>query len=222
MTMSKQIGTGIAIAALLLGTLAARAADLPSPSYKAPVYVCGFSWSGFYVGINAGYGFATADWSGPPLVSIKPKGFLAGATLGYNMQTGNIVWGVEADLDLSTIKGSDSTICGTPGCETKLTWLGTGRGRIGYAFDRWLPYVTGGVAYGSLKNSGYDGSETKSKLGWTLGAGVEYALMSSWSVKAEYLYVDLGTVTCTTCFTGAPQDIKFKANIARLGVNYRF
>ena len=97
-------------------------------------------------------------------------------------------------------------------------------GRIGYAWDRWLPYITGGVAYGDVKmTAGAAGSETKSKLGWTAGAGVEYAFMGAWSAKLEYLYVDLGKVTCTAACSGTtPIDVTFTSNILRGGVNYKF
>src|SRR5471032_2481001 len=108
----------------------AVSADLPR---KAPVYYAPFSWTGFYVGLNGGYGFGKSDWTSPVTAgSAKPKGALAGLTLGYNLQTGAWVWGAEGDFDLSWIKGSDSAgtgVCVAPGCETKNTWFATGRGR---------------------------------------------------------------------------------------------
>lgn len=203
------------------------AADLPRPAYKAqPYYVAPFSWSGFYVGINGGYGWGTSDWSSAVTSgSPKPKGGLVGGTLGYNLQTGVWVWGLEADLDYSWIKGSatGTGACAGVGCETRNTYLATGRGRIGYAWDRWLPYVTGGAAYGGIKMTPNTGlTETKSRLGWTLGGGVEYAFMGAWSVKAEYLYVDLGKATCSAGTCGVDTDVKFKENIVRAGLNYRF
>jgi outer membrane immunogenic protein len=218
--LSKTIQASIAVAALLIAPLAAQAADIPSkaPSYSAPSY---FSWSGFYVGLNAGYGSGTADWPTPPPTSFKATGYLAGVTLGYNYQTGSWVWGLEGDLDYSSMKGSDTTCGAAPGCTTKLNWLGTGRARIGYAWDRWMPYLTAGAAFGGVENSGPGGSESKMKLGWTAGAGLEYAFMGAWSAKLEYLYADLGSMTCSTCFA-TTQDIKFKTSIVRAGVNYRF
>ena len=200
-------------------------ADLPR---KGPRYVAPFSWSGFYVGLNGGYGWGTSTWTNPALNdSFAVKGGLAGATLGYNLQTGAWVWGLEGDFDASWIKGSDNVaggICGgVSGCQTSNTWLATGRGRIGYAWGRWMPYLTGGAAFGNIKmtpNGGTSASQTK--LGYTFGSGVEYAFMGAWSAKLEYLYVDLGKSTCGAATCGIDTDVKFKTSIVRLGVNYRF
>ena len=221
-----------ACAGLLAAAVASPsfAADLPRPAYKNPVYVAPFSWSGFYVGLNAGYGWASSTWTSPVTSGDpKPKGFLVGGTLGYNLQTGVWVWGIEGDIDLSTIKGSTAGGTGlcspafAGGCETRNRWLGTARGRIGYAWDRFLPYITGGAAFGDIKMSpGGAGGETKTKVGWALGAGVEYAFMGPWSAKLEYMYVDLGTSTCSASTCGVATDVTFKANIVKLGVNYRF
>jgi len=222
--------TLLAMAGLMAAAWAAPSlgADLPRPAYKAPVYVApGFSWTGFYVGINGGYGWAKSSWSSAVTSGdVSPKGWLIGGTLGYNMQTGNFVWGLEGDVDLSTIKGSTSGgtgVCATPGCESRNRWFGTARGRIGYAFDRWLPYLTGGAAFGDVKMSPNTGlSETKTKIGWTAGAGIEWAFMTNWSTKIEYLYADLGKSTCSAASCGVDTDVTWKANIVRLGVNYRF
>ncbi|MGC1465757.1 MAG: outer membrane protein [Pseudolabrys sp.] len=198
------------------------AADLPRPAYKAPAYVAApFSWSGFYVGLNAGYGWGTSNWSagGVTTGNFDTKGWLGGGTIGYNLQTGVWVWGLEADLDYSTIKGTDGTGC----CETRNTWLGTARGRIGYSFDRWLPYITGGAAFGGVKMTPVGGtSESKTRVGWAAGAGLEYAFLGAWSAKIEYLYADLGTSSCDATTCGVATDVKFKTNIVRAGVNYRF
>ncbi len=204
------------------------AADLPRPAYKAPIFVAPlFSWSGFYLGINGGYGFGKSDWSSAVTTgSTKPKGGLAGGTVGYNLQTGVWVWGLEGDIDASWMKGSDTTgtgVCSGAGCETKSTWFGTARGRLGYAWDRWLPFLTGGAAFGNVKMSpNTGGSETKTRIGWTAGAGIEYAFLGAWSTKLEYLYADLGKSTCGAVTCGIDTDVKWKANIVRVGLNYRF
>ena len=144
------------------------AADLPRPAYKAPIYTApapAFTWSGFYVGINGGYGWGKADLSNIFATgSVSPKGALIGGTIGYNMQSGVWVWGIEGDLDYSTVKGSETnagTLCAF-GCEGKSTWIGTARGRLGYAMDRWLPYFTGGAAFGNV-TIGPTGGTTVSK-----------------------------------------------------------
>jgi outer membrane immunogenic protein len=210
-------------------TGSAFASDLPpprAPSYRPAIFSPqSFTWSGFYVGVNAGYGWGTTNWAdglGGPPANFRTTGAVAGLTLGYNIQTGSFVWGVEADIDWSGIKGTETTVCGTPGCTTKLTWVATDRLRVGYAFDHWLPYLTGGFAFAGMTNSGANASESVNKAGWTLGAGVEYAFMGAWSAKLDYLYVKFNNTTCTTCFTGDPQDISYKAQLVRAGVNYRF
>lgn len=218
------IRTGIA-AALLMAPLAAQAADLPRPSYKAPAYVApaGANWTGFYLGINGGYGFGTSDWD-DPAVSVDPSGALVGATLGYNWQTGSWVWGLEGDIDWADLKGD--TTCGAGICETKADWLGTARFRLGYAgWNNWLPYITAGGAFAGLKadNSLSGTTASKTQIGWTAGLGLEYAFRSNWSAKIEYLYADLGSFDCSTsCSLITPDNVTFKANIVRAGINYRF
>lgn len=218
------IRTAIAATALLFASLVTQAADFPGLSYKAPVYAPVYaSWSGFYVGLNAGYGFATSHWD-VPAVSASPRGALAGGTIGYNLQTGTWLWGMEGDVSFSGMKGSADCGGGAP-CETKNSWLATARGRLGYAgATNWLPYVTGGAAFGDIKasNSLLASSASKTAVGWTLGAGVEYAMWSNWSVKLEYLYVDLGKFGCGIACGAATDNVSFKANLVRAGLNYRF
>ena len=206
------------------------AADLPRPAYKAPfrnpVYVAPFSWTGLYVGINGGYGWGKTNWTFTGIGStgdFNTKGGLVGGTVGYNLQTGAYVFGIEGDFDASWIKGSNSTFCVAPGCETKNQWFSTARGRVGYAWDRFLPYLTGGAAFGSIKMTpAANPSDTKNAVGWTAGGGVEWAFMGEWSAKLEYLYTDLGKVTCGAASCGVDTDVTFKTNIVRVGVNYRF
>jgi outer membrane immunogenic protein len=224
--MTKIIRTGIAVAALLAAPIAALAADLPQPSYKAPAYSAPayVNWSGLYVCINGGYGFGKSNWTGGGVTTgdFDAKGAPAGLTLGYNLQTGIWVWGLEGDLDYSWMKGSTSNFC-TPDCETKNNWLGTARARLGYAgWSNWLPYITGGAAFGGIKASQGTASVSKTAIGWTAGLGVEYAFLGNWSTKLEYLYTDLGKVTCSAPDCAGNVDIKFKANIVKIGLNYRF
>jgi outer membrane immunogenic protein len=217
----KLIGSGLAALAFVASSLSTQAADIPRPVYKSAVrpVIAYYNWTGFYVGINGGYGFGTSNWSALA-VSPKPKGGLAGATLGYNYQVGSWVWGLEGDIDWADVSGS-AVCAGIFTCQTKNTWLATFRGRIGYAFDRWLPYFTGGGAYGNVKAviPGVT-STSKSELGWTFGGGLEYAFLGNWSAKIEYLYADLGR------FDAGPapfvNNVSFKENVVRAGINYKF
>jgi outer membrane immunogenic protein len=215
---------GVMAAAMATGALAADLPRKAAPYYSAP----GFSWTGFYLGVNGGYAWGDTSWSSTGVdTNYKVKGGLFGGTVGYNLQTGLWVWGAEGDFDFAQMTGSSNTglgVCSGTGCETRINWLATGRGRIGYAnWDRWLPYITGGAAMGAIKMTPNTGlNETKSRLGWTVGAGVEYAMLSNWSLKAEYLYVDLGKASCSVATCGVDTTVKYNTSIVRAGVNYRF
>jgi outer membrane immunogenic protein len=222
--MTRTTRTGIAAAALLLASLAAQAADIPNPGYRVPYYPAPAysNWTGFYVGLNGGYGFGKSNWD-VPASSNSPQRALGGATVGYNLQTGTWLWGMEGDFDYSGMTGTSYCAIGVA-CETRNSWLATARGRIGYTgWNNWMPYVTGGAAVGDVKatNSAL-ASASKTMVGWTLGAGVEVAMWSSWSVKLEYLYVDLGKFDCGIACGAASDNVSLNANIVRAGLNYRF
>ena len=138
---------------LALGVASASAADIQrrqAMPAKAPVYVTPvYNWTGPYVGIQGGYGWGTSDYSAPFAGSSTPKGGLVGGTLGYNWQMGQAVFGLETDLAWSGIRG-DTTCAVATTCETRNNWLGTTRARLGFAADRFMPYVTGGAAYGGV------------------------------------------------------------------------
>ena len=211
---SKLIRSGLLLAAMLVAPFAANAADLPRPSYKAPAYVAPAvpTWSGFYVGLNAGYAFGDADWVGFA-ADPSPTGFLGGATIGYNLQTGSWVWGLEADVAWANVKDNVGAR------ETEMTWFGTARGRIGYSgWSSMMPYITGGAAFAGIKNTIGAVETTSTRTGWTAGVGLEYMMWSAWSVKLEYLYADLGTAACTACGGG----VDYTTHIVRAGLNYRF
>jgi outer membrane immunogenic protein len=218
----------LALAALLGTTALAAAADLPSRGYApAPVYAAPiFTWTGFYIGLNAGYGGDKNTYSingFGNVASITSGGFIGGGQIGYNYQFAGtaFVLGLEADLQATNIEGK-ITILGI-GLGSKLDYLGTVRGRLGYAFtDRALIYATGGLAYGRVKTNvaniiSFGGSNT----GWTAGAGIEYALTQNWSLKTEYLYVDLGSKS-SLLFPGLSVGVKNREHIVRAGLNYRF
>jgi outer membrane immunogenic protein len=220
---TKSILTGI-VAAMLTAPLAAQAADLPRPNYKAPAYVAPAapSWTGFYVGFNGGYGFGSSDWDTTPSLSIDVSGGTAGVTLGYNYQTGTWVWGIEGDVNWADISGD--TACGAGTCETKTDWLSTLRLRLGYAgWSGWMPYLTGGAAFAGVTATSPLGEGSETMIGWTAGAGFEYAWRSNWSFKFEYLYADLGSFDCAACnVAGTTTDVSFQTSLIRAGINYRF
>ena len=219
-------GMGALAAVSMLG--AANAADLGRPRMpvKAPAYVAPYyNWTGFYIGINGGGGFGRSEWSDPfGTASANTSGGLAGGTIGYNYQAGPWVFGVEGDGDWSGIKGTASAgICAGTSCETRNDWLATARGRVGYAFNRVLPYITAGGAFGDVKMTAAGlGSETDTQAGWTAGGGVEVGLSGPWSAKVEYLYVDLGKANCSAATCGTSTDVSFHTNVVRAGINYRF
>jgi len=252
--------TLVAIAALAVLATPVFAADM---ALKAPPPVPLFSWTGFYVGGQAGYAFGTdrsydllaangTGTLGPPTSalpgSFSASGPLGGGEIGANYQTGNVVLGIEADIDWSRIQGSYiDDPSSPPGGQSTVTatvdWFGTVRGRLGIAQNRWLAFATGGFAYGGARVgiSNYTGTTSpyltdhQTLLGWTAGGGVEYALTNNWTAKAEYLFVDLGGKTFTfsdpanTCGCAIPPSFVVaqskgaaEFSVLRLGLNYKF
>ncbi len=186
----------------------------PPPAY-AP-----YNWTGAYIGVNGGYGFGRSKWSSLP-ANFDVKGGLAGGQLGYNWQFGQFVYGVEADGDWTDLRGTD---CGGASCRTRNDFLSTVRGRAGIAIDRLMPYVTGGLAVGNIRATvpGFAGID-QTNAGWTAGGGLEYALSNNWTVKAEYLFVDLRKDRCdTACGLSLGNDVSLTSNVVRAGFNYRF
>jgi outer membrane immunogenic protein len=260
-----------------------------APHYKAPPAAV-FSWTGCYVGGNAGwigdidrkrYDLAMAGGYIDPAngfgrdpdararlshsYSPNGSGFTGGVQAGCNYQMASFVWGVEADFNGSSLRetinanfGPSATRLGLASSHTEsvtndLNWFSTFRGRAGFAWDRLLIYGTGGAAVARFKSSsnilfGTDqiflsgtnliGSDAETRFGWVAGAGVEWAFMSNWSFKAEFLHLDFGSFSyqspcvdaaCVASFTGAglplgawSTSVRARENIVRFGVNYRF
>ena len=226
--MRRILLAGAATLAASLSMMSANAADLQRPipnpmPTKAPPYVAPeYDWTGFYVGINGGGGWGRGFTELSHGFDIS--GALVGGTAGYNVQLGHLVLGVEGDIDWSDLKGSTSANGCVAGCSVENKWLGTGRGRVGYAFGTFLPYVTGGVAVGDVSASaaGFSGMDS-TQVGWTAGGGLEYGLTRNWSAKVEYLHVDLGRFNCGfSCGPTANDDVGFRADTVRGGLNLRF
>ena len=233
--MNRSRALAIAAACFGASALSAQAADMPRanpvPYYKASE--APFAWTGFYFGVNGGYGWGRSNWSDPAFSlgsgTFNTTGALFGGQLGYTWQTGPIVLGIETDADWTNIKGSTSglgSVCVADGgglCQTKQEWFGTTRGRIGYAFGRFMPYVTGGVAYGDIIAPQTTGDATQTKFGWSAGGGLEYALTRNWSAKAEYLHLDLGTATLFSAASGASTlSVPVTNDLVRAGINYHW
>jgi len=226
------------LAALAIGTVGAQAADLSGrmPVKAAPVAQT-FSWTGAYIGAHLGYGWSRSTytddmnpgWLG---VSTKGDGILGGGQIGYNYQAGAWVLGAEADFSWTGIKGDGVDLWGG-GIHDKIDWTSTVTGRVGYAFDRSLLYVKGGAAFARSKHeylwnvvladSPSTGSRTRT--GWTLGGGLEYAFAPKWSARLEYNYMDFGRANVRS--TNTVEDwwwdanIKQKIHVVKAGINFR-
>jgi outer membrane immunogenic protein len=236
----------IAGVASLALTGSALASDLPNAK-GPPVYVPpppAFSWTGVYVGVNAGYGgdhlFVGANGPGGSLggSSIPINGFIGGGQVGFNYEIpgsdivgANFVVGGETDFDGSTVAGSQTLgppiVTATGPVTGRLDWLGTARARLGLAFGNVLPYVTGGFAYAheSVSQPGPAAwSIGTTPTGWTAGAGLEYAFARNLSVKAEYLYVDLSRTSGGIPGDGAGvfQTARPTLNVVRAGLDWKF
>ncbi len=239
---------------------------------KAPPPAPVYNWTGFYVGGNVGYswglsdpnvnffdpsGFQIATASG----SFDMQGVIGGGQAGFNLQSGSWVLGAEADIQASGQRGTRNFACQAGVCSTsglqvneslnqKLDWFGTVRGRLGFTVTPTiLLYGTGGLAYGEIVTNGLISdpasfSQNTLKIGWAAGGGVEASISRNWSLKLEYLYMDLGDVSSNGLTTtgiiipGVPHNgppianrlsTSFTAsgpgitdNIVRVGANYKF
>jgi len=214
------------ISLLAFTATVAVAADLPRQMpAKAPAMVpVGYNWTGFYLGINGGYGWGRSNWDAFA-TTTDVSGWMAGLTAGYNWQAMGSPWvfGLEGDIDWTNIKGSFVNAACPTGCQTQNNWLGTVRGRVGYAWDRVMPYITGGLAVGDIEatQAGLAGVHD-TNVGWTAGAGIEAALAGNWTAKLEYLHIDLGHINCGVTACAPAASVGFHTDQVRAGVNYRF
>jgi outer membrane immunogenic protein len=255
--MQRRFALTLLSAALLAGTAQAQQSS-PAP----------FNWTGLYGGINAGFGPSldnkirtqgttpltlgnVATGRVPGSLKNEKEGFIGGGQVGFNWQTGPFVYGAEADFDytdLTHTKNYFSALNDRSAFNQKQYTLGTVRARFGYAVDRWLPYITGGWAYGRYSNNGnifsngpgtplaFAGNQSGFGSGWTAGAGVEYAIPTAAfsmfgnavTLRAEYLYYDLGSRTIGVNAVGAGATggyatrFENKGQVARVGLNFKF
>lgn len=279
--MKRRLLRGLALPAFFAGP--AMAADLPVKAPPPPIpAAAAYNWTGFYVGLNAGGAWGTADpntsatcnvssapgFSNPYFVcpagaivgaagsgSMSNDAFIGGGQIGYNLQSNSAVYGIELDFDSFNLKTARQAT-GLEGSGTPFTitsslstnWLFTARGRVGWAFDSLLAYVTGGLAVTDLIGSnsyrdtgfaqggpgGGTWTASETKLGWTVGSGFEWALARNWSAKVEYLYVKFGSLGASGSVIGTGggggggygsainTSVDLTAQIVRAGFNYKF
>ncbi len=223
----------LAVAALCASTPLAHAADLyapeptviPAPAYEAPVLR-----GGFHVGLSGGYSSSTYDITvvtlpDPPYRGTGP---LVGAQIGYDHYGDGYMVGVEADASLASIHHDTNDSFGAEN-ETNMSWLATLRGRIGLPVEDAVFYATGGLAVAGIRmERGPDafgrppGHDENIHVGWTVGAGTEFNINDKFSIKGEYLYVDLNEKRYRVSNVLPPIDTKYSGHIVRVGMNYHF
>jgi outer membrane immunogenic protein len=230
----------------------------------------GYNWTGFYAGVNLGGAFVTgcptytpetpsATWTGERCT--HPDGFIGGGQIGFNYQAGNVVWGIEGDISGAT-GGSKETAATTAGSATvpagtmKITGdhtpgsIETVRGKLGFAHDNWLFYITGGGAFaggnvdaageftpagGNAPTATFVANNHGTRVGWVIGGGLEWGLGHHWTARIEDLYMDLGTLSNspTVCNGAGCQTFvdslsltndrsSLSIDVVRVGVNYKF
>lgn len=199
----------------------ARRAPVAAP-YEQPISV--YNWTGFYAGANVGGEFLRNTATNAGLSNkLNSASVFGGVQAGYNWQTGPWVLGAEADIGYG--HPSKTKAFGINTLKTEEGVAGTVRARAGYAFDRFLVYGTGGLAWANFDTRANDGftSEKKNdtRVGWTVGGGLEYAVTNNVSVKGEYLYEDFGHQNTTFTNVG-PVRQGLTEHLVRVGVNYKF
>ena len=237
--MKKFLLGSVGLAAMIAGP--AMAADMP---LKAPPPVAIFSWTGCYIGAHVGgksgdaqvhyganiLGVAPGTQANDP---IRMSGAIGGGQIGCNYQVGAWVFGIEGDGSVVQFDGQGiETNFPAFTVQTTEHWLATARGRLGYAQDKWLLYVTGGGAWSEVETINYrtlvpavSAIQKNTLSGWTVGVGAEYALGYGWSIKGEYLYIDFSDKTffsATTPVAGAEFNVRLRQSVARFGMNYKF
>ena len=231
----------VAIAALIVGTplSAARSADLAvkaPPAPVAPVY----NWTGFYVGVDAGYVWDSVTVYDPALpadgsAAGHPNSGTFGGHVGYMYQF-NPQWVIGVEGDASWLNGSAmpafSGLPATFGSTETSKWDASARGTLGYVIDTNLLYVTGGAAW--IRGDGCTFRQTAPGVcgpgvsygvtqdGWTVGGGLAHAFTQNLIGRLEYLYADYGTATVTGAFSGGSENITTKINKLRAGLTWKF
>ncbi len=205
----------VTVAFIALSSISASAAG-PRPSLNAPVIDPTYDWSGFYIGANAGYGWARnehedihidgdkdagfwTDKSFGRTQAVNPSGATYGGQIGYNWQVMSWVFGLEGQFNGANLKRTDISIFFPESdfLSAKIDSFGTITARVGYAFDNWLPYIKGGYAAAHLETKNSDIfnrylDHSAWRSGYVVGAGLEYAFATNWVLGIEYNYMDFG------------------------------
>lgn len=229
----KTLALAAGVSLIALGT--GFAADLGArPVYKAPPAPAPmFSWTGLYIGGHVGYGWGNNDWTDTTnfvgggagaTYGNDTDGFLGGLQAGYDWQFApNWVLGIEGQVSWNNIDGSTTYGPLTTTFTNEYNWLSSVTGRLGYTGGNWLLYGKGGVAFADFDHTvnipGFAATVSDTKVGWTAGAGLEYAFAPAWSGKIEYQYYDFGSDTYTAL---APFEVDNNIHTIKAGLNWRF
>lgn len=228
----------------LAAVLPSAASDLPAKKLPAKAVVApqgAERWAGFYAGAHAGFGYGditTRDLADGSKVKFDHTGPIGGIHAGYNFVAGSWVLGLEGEFNAGVLRGSkydpdseDPATAEPATLRTRMPWLAAVGPRIGHSFGNALIYATGGVAFGKdtmkvIEDSGDVTKKSENRIGWSVGAGVEYALDKRWSVRADYRYFNLGSKTyrdvdpVTNDVDGVR--VKSDAHAIRIGLTYSF
>ncbi len=231
-----RFSTALSVCAFVACTSLASAADLSHPVYKSPIYspVPVFSWTGFYAGVHGGYGWSNFSGNDPVAgpSTVRAKGWLAGAQIGYNYQINQFVIGAEGDYSWANVKNTQDGALG-PGSTASLKsdFFATAALRLGYAIDRTLIYGKAGGAWTRDKYDITDGiggfaNGKFNRTGWLLGAGVEYAFWNNLSAKVEYNFLSFKSINETLTTGGGlaatTPSVGLKTHLVKVGLNYKF
>lgn len=226
--MRKLLLLGTALVAFADAGLAADLGPYRPGSIKdepVPIYAPVFTWTGFYLGGQVGYGWGDSDFTdccGPGSFSLEQDGWFGGGFVGFNWQKDRFVFGIEGDANGADF--NDSVGDPTFKFESSVHALYSIRGRIGLAHDRWLIFATGGWAWANVENEYTDitgrYSDDDTIDGWTAGAGVEYAFAPNWTARVEYRHYDFDDNGLPVSMPGFKQD--FDVDTVSVGLAYKF
>lgn len=209
----------------------AFAADLPArtapPAFVPPLPV--FSWTGAYVGGQIGYAFGRDSVYAPgvfPSTAYQPRGVAGGAHIGYGFQSNQFVLGVEADVNGSSYSASGTNPFNGATLGSRIPVDGSIRGRVGVAFDRVLFYATGGAALASIRDTYSDAAGfsaiNRTRVGYTVGGGIDYAISNNWLFDLQYRYTDYGHFSDYPGTVVSPRIHDATDNRVQAGVSYKF